>query len=238
MKNVRIEIRIHNGHVYNDDVLKIKHIFTSTPQEMWTGAAKSIKHTSAEKKQAASPETKDEDNATEEAHAKEGAEEETPRESDPIIDPDEHEHGGKLLKRPSSKDVKKRPATKEQSAQSKGSPTRPEASTEEPPAKRLRRKQSTNQFEAAKAPASTPVKLIQVKRSKSSTSLDKNAENLQHMPHASNKKTAAKTKAAKAKAAPKETSRAAPKPVAKQAPQPTPQQRSDGLASFDLMAET
>jgi hypothetical protein len=49
LKNVRIEIRIHNGHVYNDDVLKIKHIFTSTPQEMWTGAAKSIKHTSAEK---------------------------------------------------------------------------------------------------------------------------------------------------------------------------------------------
>jgi len=122
LKNVRIEIRIHNDHVYNDDVLKIKHIFTSTPQEMWTGAAKSIKHTSAEKKQAASPETKDEDNATEEAHAKEGAEEETPRESDPIIDPDEHEHGGKLLKRPSSKDVKKRPATKRKAHNQRGAP--------------------------------------------------------------------------------------------------------------------
>ena len=229
-----LAFRIHSDHVYNHDVLKkIKpRTFTSTPQEMWTGDAQPRTGKSAQKKKAASPEPKDdecqEQQDEETAHAKEGAEEETPRESDPIVDPEEHEHGGKLIKRPSSKDVKKRPATKEQA---KGSAA---ASTEPPPPKRLRSKQSTEQSQEATAPATSAVKLIQIKKSKSAMNLDKNAGNMEQLPQASKKKrTAAKTKAA-----PKEMSRAAPKPVAKPAPQPTPQQRSDGLASFDLMAET
>lgn len=233
-------MKILNEHVYNDDVLKI--YVRIRPSGDVTGTAKSSKPAETSKKQPDSPETKDEEhqdgNFTEAAH-EEGAEEETPRESDPIVDPDEHEHKGKLFKRPASKDDKKDPPSKEQGKPSKGSSTRPAASTEEPPAKRLRSKQSTDQLQDAKAPAQSSLKLIPVKRSKSSTDLDKNVENEKQLPQASKKKqTAAKTKAVKATATPKKTSRAAPEPAAKPAPQPTPQQRSDGLASFDLMAET
>ena len=106
----------------------LKYMFASPLQEMWTGTGKSSKRAETSKKEPDSPETKDEEhqdgNFTEAAH-EEGAEEETPRESDPIVDPDEHEHKGKLFKRPASKDDKKDPPSKEQGKPSKRSSTRP-----------------------------------------------------------------------------------------------------------------